>query len=70
MTVIQVIQAMGVTALMVAVALGIPVAAYQSLRQTPRRFVLWPVFFAGGAGALAVVLDVAARVVTYFVTRP
>jgi hypothetical protein len=53
LTLVQLLQSVGFTAVLMACVPGIPVTAYMSLRGKPRRLVLWPIAFAGLTGALA-----------------
>jgi len=66
-TVIQLLQSMGITALLLAVGMGIPVSVFLYLRRTPRLFRVWPIGFA--AGALAPLFDVVLRLVLFYSRR-
>lgn len=69
MTVIQLLQSMGITALLLAVGMGIPVSVFLYLRRTPRLFRVWPIGFAAAAGALAPLFDVVLRLVLFYSRR-
>ena len=66
MTIIQLLESMGITALMLAAGLGIPVSVFLYLRRRPRRFLMWPIGFAAAAGALAPLFSVIFMVVRHF----
>jgi hypothetical protein len=63
-TLFQLLQGMGLTAVLLTLGLGVPVSAFLYLRRKPRRFLLWPIFFAATAGALAPPFNVVAFILT------
>jgi hypothetical protein len=56
---------MGLTAILVALVPGIPVSVFLSVRRRPRRFVGWPIIFAGACGALAPAVSLVAYIVRH-----